>query len=120
MQEGELERARIGGQIARQPLVLRAARLPVIGIIVGVVGARAQVGVVPGSVEHIEARVAGIEGIPGAGIVAGRGAVEAAVGLAGIEAAGGGDGAVLGPVDEVGMGGIGAVEAMIADSRENG
>src|SRR6478672_3307729 len=100
-------------QVVLQPLVLGAARRPmgVVVVLVGAAGAGVAVG--PGGGEYIEARGAGVEGVPGTGIV-GRGrVVDAAVGVANVAPIGGADGAVLRPIQQVRVVGIGARKAVV-------
>ena len=52
----ELDLRRMGGEVVLEPLVLRAAGCPVVVEVVLIEAARAEVGVRPGGVQHVEPR----------------------------------------------------------------
>ena len=109
----------MGGEVGLQPLVLRTGGRPVGGIVVRVDRAVARVGVGPVGLEHVEAGVAGIEGVPGARVGRRCGAVDAAVGLLDVLAAGGAGRDGLGPLHLLGAarpGGAG--DPVVAAGRE--
>ena len=118
VKDRELERRGVGRQVVGQPPVLGVRCHPLIGEVVVVDVGRAHVGIRPGGLQDVEAGVPGVEGVPGARVTAGGGAVETAIGVLLIAPARGGDGLILRPVEEVRVVGIAAVETMVADGRE--
>src|SRR4029453_3823645 len=84
-------------------------------VIILVVARRTGICLVPGAIEDVEARVAGVEGKPRTGVGCRLCAVETAVGLLDIPPAGSRNCAILRPVEQVWVIDAGATQPMVAD-----
>ncbi len=112
--EGEAQRARVGREVVREPLVLRGVGPPVVVEVVLERGRRAGVRVVPRGGQHVEARHPGVERVPAARVVHRGRAVQAAVRIGRPAPARRGGRRVLGPVRE----GHRVVVVVVAERRE--
>src|SRR5829696_1836132 len=81
MEKRELELRWVRPEVFFEPAILGASRRPVGVVVVLVLVRGAGVRAAPGGLEHVEAGVAGVEGVPGAGVIGRAGSVYAAIGL---------------------------------------